>query len=76
LSDIVCDYFTNPSVVQLIFRLIIGELVHQRMKMNVSFENAFPVSSIAVFSVCDKNTPIYLWGGQKMMKYILRIQRR
>jgi hypothetical protein len=38
--------------------------------MIFSFENAFPISSIAVFSVCDKNTPRYLWGGDKIMKYV------
>jgi hypothetical protein len=53
-----------------------GELVHQKIKMFFSFANAFPVSSIAVFSVCDRNTPTYLLCGEKMMKYVKTVQRR
>jgi hypothetical protein len=34
-----------------------GELVHQKIKIIFSFENAFPGSSIAVFSVCDQILP-------------------
>jgi hypothetical protein len=62
--------------VLLNIRLLPGELVHQKIQIIFYFANDIAVSSIAVFSVSDRNTPIYLLCGEKMIKYVNTIRRR